>query len=184
VVALPKTVVHCAGRSLYHRIKTWFRRCLSAHHAEKLPNHGRILCLSIANLQLSLPKNLKSCELHPRELFMSRRTHGLVPPTRRLVPNPSRPKAPLFAARCEPRFPTRYFFSSYPIPSYANNLDPIHGSLPVGCALLMHAIATQARERAVPAALLATTLSRTRLSITPTQIPLLLMKADPTNSNR
>ena len=35
---------------------------------------------------------------HANGLFMSRRTHGLVPPTRRLVPNPSRRKAPLCCA--------------------------------------------------------------------------------------
>ena len=168
MVALPKTVVHCAGRSLYHRIKTWFWRCMSSQHAEKLPTHGRLFAYQLPPAAVASQKH-KSCELHPRGLFMSRRGHGLVPPTRRLVPNPSRPKAPLCCAlRTEIPNPVAFF----PHPKRANNLDPIHGSFPVGCALLMHAIATQARERAVPAAQQATTLSR-RLCITPTQILLL-----------
>lgn len=171
MVALPKTVVHCAGRSLYHRIKTWFWRCLPSM-PRAFPYHGKSLCLSITTCSCRFqPKIiLKSCELHPRGFLMSRRTHGLVPPTRRPVPNPSRRKAHLRCALRTEIPNTRCFFPSpSQLPSHANNLDPIHGSFPVGCALIMHAIVTQARERAVPAAQLATTLSA-RLCITPTQI--------------
>ena len=182
MVALPKTVVHCAGRSLYHRIKTWFWRCLRSMPRD-FPYHGKTLCLSTATCICRFQKIPQVMRTAPSRIVHESphtrsRSSDQAPGTQ-----PKASKSASFAARCEPRFPTRCFFS-FPIPSYANNLDPIHGSLPVGCALLMHAIATQARERAVPAAQLATTLSRSRLSITPTQILLLLMKADPTNSDR
>lgn len=83
------------GEVYITEIKTWFWRCLSAQHAEKLPNHGRILCLSIRQPAAVAPKKSQVMRTAPSRLLMSRRTHGLIPPTRRLVPNPSRRKAPL-----------------------------------------------------------------------------------------
>jgi hypothetical protein len=146
VVALPETVVHCAGRSLYHRIKTWFWRCLSAQHAEKLPNHGRILCLSIRQPAAVAPKKSQVMRTAPRELLMSRRrTHGLVPLTRRLVPNPSRRKAPLWLRAANRDSQPVAFFPSPSqamqttlIPSTVRHLSGV----PFSCTQYQHKLAS------------------------------------------
>ena len=63
VVALPETVVHCAGRSLYHKIKR-------GSGAGCLPSMPRVFPIAVHSspinfrVQLSLSKLPKSCELH------------------------------------------------------------------------------------------------------------------------
>ena len=63
MVALPETVVHCAGRSLYHRIKR-------GSGAVCLPSMPRVFPDTVEpspinfRVQLSLSKLPKSCELH------------------------------------------------------------------------------------------------------------------------
>ena len=121
VVALPETVVHCAGRSLYHRIKTWFWRCLPAQHAERLPYRGRVFAYQLPRAVVA-PQTSQVMRTAPRGLFMSRRTtrSGSSDQAPGTQPKPAKCASLLRAASRDSQ-PVAFFS---PIPSMQTTLIP------------------------------------------------------------